>query len=202
MLGRILPAVVAAIIVTPPAGAPAIGAPAPAFTAIDTHGVTRDLAAYRGRWVVLEWFNHECPFTRKQYDSGNMQRLQREYTAKGVVWLSIQSSAPGRFGYMTDAQANRLTTEKHAAPTAVIRDTAGVIGHLYGARNTPQLFVIDPHGVLVYAGAIDDLPTTDTADVRTAHNYLQAALDEGMSGRPITTPLTQPYGCVVQYDNP
>src|SRR6185503_9494971 len=121
--------------------APTIGQPAPDFTIQDTHGKAQQLSAYRGKWVVLEWFNYACPYTMKQYSTGNMQRLQRTYTAQGVVWLSIVSSAPGREGFTTNAKANELTAEKGSAPTAVIRDTAGTVGHLYDARNTPQLFV-------------------------------------------------------------
>lgn len=176
-----------------------VGAAAPTFTAIDTRGQTQDLAAYRGKWVVLEWFNHDCPYTKKQYGTNNMQSLQREYTQRGVTWLSIVSSAPGKEGFTSVERANALTVEKKAAPTAVIRDTTGVLGHLYGARNTPQLVVIDPQGILRYDGAIDDKPTTDPADVPRAANYLRAALDAGMAGKPIVTPMTQPYGCTVQY---
>ena len=181
---------------------PVVGARAPDFRATDTHGGARSLSAYKGKWVVLEWFSHACPYTAKQYNSGNMQRLQRTYTARGVIWLSVVSSAPAHEGYTTSEGANRLTDEKHAAPTAVLRDTAGALGHLYGARNTPQLFVIDPAGMLRYAGAIDDKRTADTADVRGAHNYLAAALDEAMAGKTVTTPVTQPYGCTVQYAAP
>ena len=176
-----------------------VGQPAPAFTAIDTRGTARDLASLRGKWVVLEWFSHGCPYTGKHYGSGNMQKLQHDYTAKGVTWLSIVSSAPGKEGFTTVADANRLTAEKKAVPTAVIRDTSGVIGHMYGARNTPQLFVIDPKGVLRYAGAIDSKPTTKVEDIATAKNYLRAALDEAMAGKPVTNAVTQPYGCTVQY---
>ena len=184
------------------APAPMIGRPAPDFTAQDTHGKTQQLAAYRGKWVVLEWFSHACPYTIKQYATGNMQRLQRTYTDQGVVWLSIVSSAPGREGFTTSARANTLTAEKNAVPTALIRDTSGVIGHLYDARNTPQLFVINPAGVLTYAGAIDDKRTSDTADVAKAHNYVSAALDAAMAGKPVVVQLTQPYGCTVQYAEP
>ena len=178
---------------------PKVWQPAPLFSAVDTHGVPRELSSLRGKWVVLEWFSHACPYTGKHYGSGNMQKLQREYTAKGVTWLSIVSSAPGKEGYTSVAEANRLTDEKKAAPTAVIRDTSGVLGHLYGARNTPQLFVIDPHGVLRYAGAIDDKPTTKIEDIATANNYLRAALDAAMAGKPVAQAVTQPYGCTVQY---
>lgn len=176
-----------------------VGVAAPAFTAIDTRGATQNLEAYRGKWVVLEWFNHDCPYTKKHYGTDNMQALQREYTKRGVAWLAIASSAPGKEGFTTQDRANALTVEKKAAPTAVIRDTSGTIGHLYGARNTPQLFVIDPQGVLRYAGAIDNKPTTRPEDVRGATNYLRQALDAGLSGKAISTPVTQPYGCTVQY---
>jgi peroxiredoxin len=180
-------------------GGPIIGQPAADFATRDTNGKTQQLAAYRGKWVVLEWFSSQCPYTLKHYNTGNMQRLQRTYTEKGVVWLSIVSSAPGREGYTTAAKANALTTQWAAVPTAVIRDTAGTIGHLYDARNTPQLFVINPAGNLVYAGAIDDKRTADTADVATAHNYVAAALDAALASKPVTVQLTQPYGCTVQY---
>jgi peroxiredoxin len=178
---------------------PRIGAPAPSFEAVDINDSDVNLAGLRGRWVVLEWFNHDCPYTRKHYNSGNMQALQREYTARGVAWISIVSSAPSKEGFVTVAQARNLTAEKGATPTWVVRDTAGTIGRAYGARNTPQLFVIDPEGTLRYGGAIDDKPSTRLEDVPVATNYLRAALEAGLSRRPIAITLTQPYGCVVQY---
>jgi peroxiredoxin len=176
-----------------------IGQPAPAFTAMDSHGRTRSLAEFHGKWVVLEWLNRDCPYVRKHYDSGNMQQLQRTSTAKGVVWLSIVSSAPGKQGYVTGEEADQFVAERGAAPTAVLRDTSGTVGHRYGARNTPQMFVIDPDGVLRYDGAIDDRPTARRADIEGATNYLAAALDEAMAGRPVTRPKTPPYGCTVKY---
>jgi len=178
---------------------PVIGQPAPAFSATDSHGRTLSLADFRGQWVVLEWWNHECPYVRKHYGSGNMQRLQREYTGRGVVWLSIVSSAPGKQGYVTPEQANQTMTEQSASPTAVLLDPTGQVGHLYRARNTPQMFVVDPGGVLRYDGAIDDRPTARVSDIQGARNYLAAALDEAMAGRPVTTPRTEPYGCTVKY---
>ncbi len=183
----------------PPLVSPPVNQPAPAFTVSDTRGETHSLDAYRGKWVVLEWFNHDCPYTKKHYKTDNMQALQREYTGKGVVWMSVVSSAPGKDGYVSAADADREMTEKNAAPTLVVRDTAGVLGRMYGARNTPQLFAIDPQGVLRYAGAIDDKPTSRTKDVKGAQNYLKAALDAGLSGRPIAVATTQPYGCEVKY---
>jgi hypothetical protein len=178
---------------------PVIGKPAPAFTAVDIRGRSHSLDAYRGKWVVLEWFNHSCPYTAKHYNSGNMQRLQRTYTERDVIWLSIISSAPGAEGYTTDAQASALAASKRAGPTAIIRDPQGAIGHLYEATNTPNMFVVDPRGILVYAGAIDDKRTSDTADVKSAHNYVRAALDAGISNQPIAVPLTKPYGCIIPY---
>ena len=178
---------------------PPINQPAPAFTVTDTKGQTHSLASYRGKWVVLEWFNHDCPYTKKHYKTDNMQGLQREYTAKGVVWISVVSSAPGKQGYVSAADADRLTTEKKASPSFVVRDTAGVLGRTYGARNTPHLFAIDPEGVLRYAGAIDDKPTSKAKDVTGAKNYLKAALDAGLGGQTIAVATTQPYGCDVKY---
>ena len=184
--------------------APKTGTPAPAFTAVDTRGASHSLEAYRGRWVVLEWFNHDCPYTRKHYAAagdrpGNTQAMQRDYTARGVVWLSVVSSAPGKEGFTTAAEADRLTRAKGAAPTAVIRDTAGVLGRLYGARNTPQYAIIDPQGVLRYAGAIDDTRTSKVEDIAAATNYVRAALDAGLAGDSIVVAQTQPYGCDVKY---
>jgi hypothetical protein len=193
-----------AVVRTAQPPAPKVGAPAPAFTALDTRGGAHTLSAYRGQWVVLEWFNHDCPYTRKHYAAagdrpGNTQAMQRDYTARGVVWLSVVSSAPGKEGFTTAAEADRLTRAKGAAPTAVIRDTAGVLGRLYGARNTPQYAIIDPQGVLRYAGAIDDTRTSKVEDIAAATNYVRAALDAGLAGRPVAVAQTQPYGCTVQY---
>lgn len=186
-----------------PIAVPRVGAPAPAFTAVDTRGASHSLAALRGRWVVLEWFNHDCPYTKKHYASvdgrpGNTQAMQRDYAGR-VVWLSVVSSAPGKQGFTTAAEADRRTREKGAAPTAVVRDTAGALGRLYGARNTPQYAIIDPQGVLRYAGAIDDNPSSRAADVAGATNHVRAALDAGLAGKAIAVAQTQPYGCDVKY---
>src|SRR5688572_17250985 len=185
------------------AAAPKVGEPAPAFTAVDTRGAPHSLEAYRGQWVVLEWVNHECPYTKKHYKSvdgrpGNTQAMQRDY-AKRVVWLSVVSSAPGKQGFTTAAEADQLTQEKGAAPVAVIRDTTGTLGRLYGARNTPQYAIIDPQGVLRYAGAIDNRPSSKVKDIEGATNYVRAALDAGLAGNPIAVTQTQPYGCDVKY---
>jgi hypothetical protein len=183
--------------------APIVGQAAPAFTAVDTRGTTHALEAYRGRWVVLEWVNHSCPYTKKHYKPldgglGNTQRMQRDY-ANRVVWLSVVSSAPGKQGYTSAEEADELTREKEASPTAVIRDTAGVLGRLYGARNTPQYAIIDGQGVLRYAGAIDNRQSSSASDIPGATNYVRAALDAGLAGRPIAVTQTQPYGCDVKY---
>jgi len=154
---------------------------------------------YRGKYVVLEWHNQGCPFTRKHYVSGNMQVLQKEWTAKGVVWFTVISSAPGHQGYVTPSQENAYLEQVHAAPTAVLMDPEGKLGHLYNAKTTPEMFVIDPEGKLIYAGAIDDRPTPDPEDVRGARNYVSDALTEAMAGKPIGTPYTRSYGCSVKY---
>jgi hypothetical protein len=183
--------------------APKVGAPAPAFTAVDTRGASHSLDAYRGQWVVLEWVNHECPYTKKHYKvvdggTGNTQAMQRDYATR-VVWLSVVSSAPGKQGFTTASKADELTREKGAAPAAVIRDTAGALGRLYAARNTPQYAIIDPQGILRYAGAIDNKPSSNAKDIAKSTNYVRAALDAGLAGNPIAVTQTQPYGCDVKY---
>jgi peroxiredoxin len=175
------------------------GSATPTFTGKDSQGKTHSLAQYRGKYMVLEWTNRECPYTKKQYDSGNMQALQREWTGNGVVWFTVLSSAPGEQGYLTAAQENAQIEKVHAHPTAALLDPSGEIGRLYGARTTPHMFVIDPAGKLIYAGAIDDKATTDTADVKTAKNYVSAALTEAMAGQPVEVAATRPYGCAVKY---
>jgi hypothetical protein len=187
-----------------PANAPKIGAPAPAFTAVDTRGGSHSLAGYAGKWIVLEWFNHGCPYTKKHYvlvnGVGNTQAMQQEYTRRGVIWLSVVSSGPGRQGYYSTPQkADDVARDKGAAPTAIIRDTAGVLGQLYGARTTPQYAIVDPQGVLRYVGAIDNRQSASARDIATSTNYVRAALDSGMAGRPIAVAQTQPYGCEVKY---
>lgn len=178
-----------------------VGTPAPSFSGTDTHGQTHKLSDYRGKFVVLEWTNKDCPYTRKQYDSGNMQTLQRQWTSQGVVWLTILSSAPGHQGYMTAAEENAWIGKVHAAPSAAILDPSGVIGHAYEAKTTPHMFIIDPNGKLIYEGAIDDHPTTDPADVPQSKNYVSAALNQAMAGKPVAVTYTRPYGCSVKYPN-
>ena len=179
--------------------APTVGAPAPAFTGTDTQGKKVSLADAKGKYVVLEWHNQGCPFVAKHYDSGNMQRLQKELTGKGAVWYTIISSAPGKQGHVTGAEEDAYVKEQGAAPTHVILDEDGAIGRLYGAKTTPHMFLIDDKGTLVYAGAIDDKPSTDKADVEGAKSYVRAAFDEAKAGKPVTTATTAPYGCSVKY---
>jgi peroxiredoxin len=176
-----------------------VGDAAPDFTGTDSNGKTHKLSEYRGKYVVLEWTNNGCPYTLKHYESGNMQALQKDWTAKGVVWLTVLSSAPGEQGYMTAAQENAYISKENADPTAALLDPTGVIGHEYEARTTPHMFVINPSGKLIYAGAIDDHPTTDTGDIKSSKNYVSAALTEAMSGQPVATSYTRPYGCSVKY---
>jgi peroxiredoxin len=193
-------ALAAAVALPAPAGAQAVvGSPAPVFSLSDSNGQTRALADYRGRFVVLEWWNYECPFVEKHYGSGNMQRLQKAWTDRGVAWLTINSSAPGKQGHVDGAKANALMKQKDGSPTAVLLDPAGRVGRLYAAKTTPHMFVVDPKGTLVYAGGIDDKPSTSRADVAPATNYVADALAEATAGRPVTTPSSQPYGCSVKY---
>jgi peroxiredoxin len=194
-------AVVAALLAQPRiASADAlVGQPAPAFTLTGTDGKTYSLADFEGKYVVLEWINHDCPFVKKHYGSGNMQKLQKKYTEQGVVWLSVNSSAPGKQGNYPPEKANELTAEKGAAPTALLLDPDGTVGKAYGAKTTPHMYVIDPKGVLVYAGGIDDKPSTDQADIATARNHVDQALTEALAGKPITVASSTPYGCSVKY---
>jgi alkyl hydroperoxide reductase subunit AhpC len=178
-----------------------VGKPAPDFTLTDSNGKSHSLSAYKGKTVVLEWVNFGCPFVRKHYGAGNMQKLQKDYTGKGVVWLSLNSSGQGKEGFHTAAEINSLLSEKGAAPSAYLSDTNGKVGHQYGARTTPHMFVIDPKGTLVYAGGIDDKPSTDQADIPGATNYVAAALDEALAGKKVATAVTKPYGCSVKYSN-
>lgn len=178
-----------------------IGEPAPDFTAVDSNGKSQRLSDYKGKYVVLEWHNQGCPYTKKHYESGNMQRLQKEWTAKGVVWFTVISSAPGSQGYVTPTQENNYVKQMNAAPTAVLMDPGGTLGRLYSAKTTPQMFIIDPKGTLIYDGAIDDHATSDPADIARSKNYVSAALGEAFAGKPVTDPATRPYGCSVKYKN-
>jgi peroxiredoxin len=176
-----------------------VGDPAPDFTGTDSHGQTHKLSEYRGKYVVLEWTNNGCPFTRKHYTSGNMQNLQKQWTAKGVVWLTVLSSAPGEQGYMTASAENAYLQKVNADPTAALLDPTGAIGHQYDAKTTPDMYVIDPSGKLIYAGAIDDHATTDPSDIPNSKNYVSQALTEAMAGQQVAITYTRPYGCSVKY---
>ncbi|NCW26489.1 MAG: thioredoxin family protein [Betaproteobacteria bacterium] len=175
------------------------GEEAPDFTLTDSKGTSHKLSDFRGKFVVLEWLNHECPFVKKHYSGGDMQKLQKEYTAKGVVWLSIISSAPGKQGHRTGPQAEADTKDKNAAPTAVLLDPSGEVGKKYDAKTTPEMFVLDKEGKILYAGAIDSIKSTDSADIAKAENHVRAALDAALAGQPVPTPKTKPYGCSVKY---
>jgi peroxiredoxin len=190
--------VVAAALVAP-ARAARVGEKAPDFTATDSNGVKRSLSEFAGKNVVLEWHNNGCPFVRKQYTSGNMQKLQKEWTARGVVWLTVVSSAPGQQGYVTAAEENAYLKQMQAAPTAALLDPTGRMGHLYDAKTSPHMFIIDPSGKLIYNGAIDDRPTPDPASVAGATNFVSQALTEAMAGKPVSLPTSRPYGCSVKY---
>ncbi len=178
---------------------PEVGKPAPDFSAVDSHGKTVKLSDYRGKTVVLEWTNDGCPYVKKHYSSNNMQTMQKEAAAKGIVWLTVISSAPGAQGYVTGDEANKLTATRGAAPAAVILDPEGKLGHLYDARTTPHMFIVNGEGALVYMGGIDDKATTDAGDIQTAKNYVRAALDNLAAGAPVENAVTRPYGCSVKY---
>jgi peroxiredoxin len=191
--------VVIVLLATAAAFAARVGQPAPDFVATDSNGQSHHLADYRGKFVVLEWHNNGCPYTQKHYQSGNMENLQREWTARGVIWFTVISSAPGEQGYVTAAQENDYMRQMHAAPTAALLDSDGQLGRLYDAKTTPHMFVINPDGVLIYNGAIDDRPSTDASDITGATNYVSQALTEAMAGKPVSVATTRPYGCSVKY---
>lgn len=198
-------ALVATIAVLPllsiSAGAVAVGDAAPAFELKDTQGRTVKLADFKGRHVVLEWTNPGCPFVQKHYGAKNMQALQKEAAAKGVAWLSINSTARSASDYLAPAAlADKLVKDWGAAPTAVLMDEAGTVGRAYAARTTPHMYVIDPAGKLVYAGGIDDKRSANPADIPGAKNFVRAALAESLAGKPVSTASTAPYGCSIKYD--
>jgi hypothetical protein len=175
------------------------GNQAPNFTGNDSNGKTHSLSYYRGKYVVLEWASQGCPYDQRHYINGSMEAVQRKWTNQDVVWLSIISSAPGQEGFVSPEEENRYIKKMRASPTAAILDPSGTIGRLYSAKTTPHMFVIDPSGKLIYAGAIDDNPTWDLSDHTRARNYVDEALTESMNGRPIQVQSTRPYGCSVKY---
>jgi peroxiredoxin len=181
------------------AAAAQIGEPAPDFTALDTKGNKVQLSAYRGKTVVLEWTNADCPYTRKHYQSGNMQSVQGLAQKDGIVWLTVISSAPGKQGYATGPQADFLTESRKAFPTAVLLDPSGAVAHLYGAKTTPHMFVIDKTGALKYMGGMDSIATADASDIARAEPYLKEAMLAVAEGNPVPHPVTRPYGCSIKY---
>jgi peroxiredoxin len=178
---------------------PEIGKPAPAFRLPDTRGAQHSLAQYRGKWVVLEWSNYGCPYVKKHYNSGNIPRQQREWRDRGVVWLSVMSSAPGEQGHFAPAAMNEESAKMGNNASAVLLDPAGTVGRAYDAKTTPHMFVINPQGTLVYMGGIDDVPTPRPEDLSRARQLVDAALEQATAGRPVSTPMSRPYGCNVKY---
>ena len=189
----------ASAIAAPAAAAPVVGQAAPDFRAVDADGKTRSLAEFRGKTVVLEWTNNGCPYVQKHYNSGNMQGLQKQATHDGVVWLTVISSAPRTQGYLSGAQAKAWKAKAGAASSAVLLDGSGAVGRAYDAKTTPHMYVIDKTGRLVYMGGIDDKASSDPASLKTATNYVTAALADVKAGRPVATAVTRPYGCSVKY---
>jgi peroxiredoxin len=182
-----------------PAQAATVGAPAPEFSLESASGGTVKLSQHRGKYVVLEWVNPDCPYVRKHYGSANMQRLQKDAAARGFVWLSVNSTRTGHPEHKTPAEMAAWTKKMNAAPTATLLDPKGDVGRAYGARTTPHMYIVDPKGVLVYAGAIDDRRSTDPEDVKTAKNYVRAAMEELLAGKTVSSASTPPYGCSVKY---
>ena len=183
------------------AEAPKVGAPAPSFSLPDSKGKTQSLGDFKGKFVVLEWFNPGCPFVKKHYESDNMQELQKQFTDKNVVWLTIDSAAPGKEGYLTAVDAEKQLAQWKMHSTALLLDPEGKVGHEYAATNTPHMYVIDPGGKLIYSGAIDSKATPNPADIPSSTNYVKAALNEAMSGKPVTTPTSRAYGCSIKYQD-
>jgi peroxiredoxin len=179
---------------------PPVGSAAPSFSATDSNGKTVSLADYKGKYVVLEWFNPECPFVKKHYGGGNMQKLQKNFTDKGVAWLTIDSNAPGKEGNLTAEQANKTMADWKVHSTALLLDPDGKVGKAYGAKNTPHMFIISPEGKVIYEGAIDSKASPNPDDIPSSTNYVKLALDEAMSGKTVTTPSSRPYGCSVKYE--
>lgn len=178
---------------------PVVGQPAPDFSGTDTMGTTHKLSDFKGKTVVLEWTNPECPYVVKHYHGGNMQKFQKAATDEGVVWLRVISSAPGKQGHSTPDAANTYAKTNNVAATATLLDETGTIGKMYDAKTTPHMFIVNAEGTLVYAGAIDDKPSTDEADNASASNYVSAALANIKAGEAVATPETKPYGCSVKY---
>src|ERR1700724_3668448 len=174
---------------------PPVGSSAPDFSLTDAKGGTHELSEYKGKYVVLEWFNPECPFVKKHYGGGNMQKLQEQYTSKGVVWLTIDSNAPGTEGNLSPDQAEKVANAWKTKQTALLLDPEGKAGRAYGAKNTPNMVIINPEGKIVYEGAIDSKASPNPADIPSSTNYVKAALDESLARKTVSKPTTKPYGC-------
>ncbi|MFZ5565813.1 MAG: thioredoxin family protein [Pseudomonadota bacterium] len=199
MLKQLLASLIVGAALLAGAQAATVGQPAPDFTLKDVNGRTVRLSDYRGRHVVLEWNNPGCPFVRKHYDSGNMQALQKEAAAKNVVWLAINSTEASHGDYLPPAQLGRWMSEQKAAPAATLMDEDGSVGRAYAARVTPHMYIVDAQGRLVYAGAIDSIPSGRAEDIRTATNYVRQGLGEALAGKPVSQSTTRPYGCTIKY---
>src|SRR5216110_1853891 len=178
---------------------PAVGSAAPGFSLPDAKGQAHSLSQYKGKYVVLEWFNPECPFVKKHYGGGNMQKLQDEFTGKGVVWLTVDSNAPGTEGNITADQAKKIMDSWKTKQTALLLDPESKVAKLYGAKNTPNMVIINPEGKIVYEGAIDSKATPNPADIPSSTNYVKEALEESLAGKPVSNANTKPYGCSVKY---
>jgi peroxiredoxin len=192
-------ALAALAISSPVHAAPAVGQVAPDFSLPDTAGKRVTLSTFRGRHVVLEWVNPGCPYVRKHYGASNMQGTQKEVTAAGVVWLAINSTEQGSGDYLAPAQLARWMQEQQAAATHTLMDEEGTVGKAYGARTTPHMYIIDPKGLLVYAGGIDSIASSRADDIKTAVNYVKQGVREALAGRPISAATTRPYGCSIKY---
>jgi peroxiredoxin len=188
-----------AVLAAPASAAPVLGKPAPNFKVADVNGRAVTLSDFRGKTVVLEWNNPGCPFVQKHYDSGNMQKAQAAAARDGVVWLTINSSAPGKQGHMSGAEAKSFVAKAGARPAAYLLDPRGVVGKVYEAKTTPHMYIVNKAGTLVYVGGIDDKPTKDAADIKGARNHVLVALSEIKAGKPVSVASSRPYGCAVKY---
>ncbi len=195
---KVLAFTAAVALAAPVLANPVVGQAAPAFKVTDSNGKSRSLSEFKGKTVVLEWTNAECPFVKKHY-AGNMQALQKSAAKDGVVWLTVNSGAPGKQGQVDGAGANAIVKAKGAAPAAYLLDTSGTVGRAYAAKTTPHMYIVDPAGKLVYQGGIDDKPTADVADIKGAKNYVTAALADMKAKRAVAVSSSKPYGCSVKY---
>ena len=199
MLSTFAAVAAVAVLAAPASAAPVVGQAAPNFKLADVNGKPVSLSDYRGKTVVLEWNNPGCPFVKKHYGSGNMQKAQAAAAKDGVMWLSINSSAAGQQGHMSGAEAKAMVAQAGARPTAYLLDPRGVVGKVYDAKTTPHMYVVNKAGTLVYAGGIDDKPTANPADIPGARNHVLAALSELKAGKPVSVATSRPYGCSVKY---